>query len=215
MTSPTPEQHPHGHAHPHPHSASHGHGVPHGHGAPHADASVRGAVPADSAAVGEVQAAVWQVAYDGVVPVTVLDAFRPEAFAASWRASLETPPAGAFALLVARAGDQVVGFASVGPTQDPDADDETGELLALAVHPGARRAGHGSRLVNAAVAHLMDAGARRVHAWLLARDEDTRAFLVGAGFAPDGAFRDRVVGPNGETAREVRVVTDVSDPAPA
>ncbi len=184
-------------------------------GVPHADVSVREAVPEDGTAVGEVQAAVWRAAYEGIVPEEVLSAFVPEAFAASWRVSLEAPPAGAFALLVARSGPRTVGFASVGPTQDPDADDETGELLALAVHPDARRAGHGSRLVNAAVAHLTDAGARHVHVWLLAGDEATRAFLTGAGFAPDGAFRDRIVGPSGETAREVRLVTDTPEPAPA
>lgn len=179
---------------------------------PHADASVRDAVPADSDAVGEVQAVVWRTAYEGIVPADVLEAFAPEAFAQSWRSSLQAPPAGAFALLVAHDASRVVGFASVGPTQDPDADDETGELLALAVHPDARRVGHGSRLVNAAAAHLMDAGASHIHAWLLSSDEQTRAFLVGAGFTPDGAFRDRVVGRSGETAREVRVVTDLADP---
>ena len=35
--------------------------------------------------------------------------------------------------------------------------------------------------------------------------DDTRAFLMGAGLGPDGAFRDRVVSPDGATLREVRV----------
>ena len=217
MTSPTSDppdpadghaRHDHGPHDPHQPGDGHDHG-------PLADVSVRSATAADADAVGAVQAAVWREAYGQVVPVEVLDAFAPESFAAAWRSSLQAPPGGAFALLVARDADTVVGFASVGPTQDPDADDTTGELMALAVTPEARRAGHGSRLVNAAVTHLLDAGATSVHAWLLASDEATRAFLVGAGFGPDGAFRDRVVGAGGETAREVRVVTDLGDPAPA
>ena len=43
---------------------------------------------------------------------------------------------------------------------------------------------------------------------MLASDEGTRAFLVQAGLAPDGAWRDRVVSPDGDTAREVRLVAD-------
>ncbi len=185
-----------------------------------ADASVRVARPSDAPAVGVVQAAVWQAAYAEVVPPEVFAQFEPQAFAATWRRSLESPPTGAFNLHVACAGPQVVGFAAVGPSQDPDAADDTGELLALGVHPQARGVGHGSRLVNAAMAHLTDAGARSAHAWVLATDEAARAFLRTAGFGPDGAHRQRVVGPEGQTAREVRLTVGLgpedttSDAAP-
>jgi hypothetical protein len=85
-------------------------------------------------------------------------------------------------------------------------------LSAIGVHPQARRAGHGSRLLNAAVDTLRGAGAYTLHAWLLASDEGTRAFLVHAGLAPDGAWRDRVVSPDGTTAREVRLVAAIGGP---
>ena len=52
----------------------------------------------------------------------VIATFEPQAFAATWRRSLESPPAGVWTLLVATAGTQVAGTASVGPSQDPDAD---------------------------------------------------------------------------------------------
>jgi hypothetical protein len=45
---------------------------------------------------------------------------------------------------------------------------------------------------------------------VLASDEATRAFLLDAGLDPDGAFRARVVSPDGETAREVRLVADIT-----
>ena len=80
------------------------------------------------------------------------------------------------------------------------------------MHPEARHAGHGSRLLNAAVDTLRGAGARTMHAWLLAGDESTRAFLLAAGLRPDGAFRDRVVSPDGDTAREVRLVAALTEP---
>jgi GNAT superfamily N-acetyltransferase len=156
--------------------------------------------------VGLVQAAVWRDAYAGVLPAQVLDTFEPTAFANAWRRSLAAPPEGIYRLLAACAGAQVVGFASIGPSQDPDASPETGELSAIGVHPQARRAGHGSRLLNASVDTLRGAGAETMHTWVLADDEATRAFLVQAGLVPDGAFRDRVVAPDGQTAREVRLV---------
>lgn len=190
----------HPHDHPHQHDQTPG---------PLADASVRTARETDAPAVGFVQAVVWREAYAGVVPEDVLAAFEPNAFAGAWRQSLSSPPQGVYRLLAACAGDQVVGFASIGPSQDPDAGGTTGEVSALAVHPLARRAGHGSRLLNAAVDTLRGAGADTLHTWVLAADEQTRAFLTSSGLHPDGAFRDRVVSPEGETAREVRLVADI------
>jgi L-amino acid N-acyltransferase YncA len=186
-------------------SPHHDHGHQHAPG-PLADASVRLARESDAPAVGMVQATVWRDAYAGVLPAQVLDTFEPTAFANAWRRSLAAPPEGIYRLLAACAGAQVVGFASIGPSQDPDAFPETGELSAIGVHPQARRAGHGSRLLNASVDTLRGAGAETMHTWVLADDEATRAFLVQAGLVPDGAFRDRVVAPDGQTAREVRLV---------
>ena len=113
-------------------------------------------------------------------------------------------------LLVGCAGEQVVGFAAVGPSVDPDADETSGELLALGVHPDARRSGHGSRLLNAAVDTLRGKGFHSMSAWLLAGDEDTRAFLTAAGLSPDSAYRDRVIDVDGKVAREVRLTADLS-----
>ena len=182
---------------------------------PLADASVRTARESDAPAVGLVQATVFREAYAGVLPGEVVEGFEPQAFASAWRRSLAAPPAGVYRLLVACAGDQVVGFASIGPSQDPDASPETGELTVLGVHPQARRSGHGSRLLNAAVDTLRGAGAQVVATWVLAADESTRAFLVASGLRPDGAFRDRVVSAEGATAREVRLVADITTPPPA
>ncbi|MEP6630120.1 MAG: GNAT family N-acetyltransferase [Lapillicoccus sp.] len=171
-----------------------------------ADASVRVARPSDAPAVGFVQAVLWRDAYARVLPPQVVETFQPAPFTNAWRASLEQPPSAAYRLLVACAGEQVVGFAAVGPSSDQDARDGDGELLVLGVHPEGRHAGHGSRLLNAAVDTARGAGFTTLHAWLLADDEVTRAFLGAGGLLADGAYRDRVVGPADEdTAREVRV----------
>lgn len=191
---------PHDHTHDHAHAAG---------PAPVADASVRVARAADAPAVGLVQAHVWRAAYGAVLAPEVLDRLEGPQFARVWRDSLTNPPA-RHTLLVACAGEQVVGFVAVGPSTDPDAQESSGEVLALGVHPEARRSGHGSRLLNAAVDTLRGAGFAQLRAWLLSSDEDTRAFLAAAGLSPDGAYRDRVVDAEGSTAREVRLVADLA-----
>lgn len=195
-----------------PGHGEHGHEPGHGHEhapGPVADASVRVARATDVPAVGLVQAVVWREAYAALLPPEVLAEFEPRAFTAAWRESLAHPPTRDHILLVACAGEQVVGFAAVGPSSDPDADDSVAELLVMGVHPGARRQGHGSRLLNAVVDTARGRGRAVLNAWVLATDEHTRAFLQSAGLAPDGAHRTRVVSEDGATAKEVRLTASV------
>lgn len=174
---------------------------------PLADASVRTGRVSDAPAVGLVQATVWRAAFADTVPAEVLETFEAPAFASVWRQSLKDPPSPLHRLLVACAGDQVVGFAAIGPAEvtDESVTATDGELAVLAVHPDARRVGHGSRLLNAAADTLRAGDRTAVLAWLPSTDEQSRAFTDAAGLVPDGAWRERVVGPAGETIREVRV----------
>ncbi|HET7397918.1 MAG TPA: GNAT family N-acetyltransferase [Intrasporangium sp.] len=198
------------HAHPHEHSHAHEH--PHAHDpGPLADASVRLARPADVPAVALVQSVVLREAYAAVLAPEAVAQLEPGALAAVWRRSLAEPPTPDHVLLVACAGEQVVGFAAVGPSSDPDATAETAELLVLGVHPAARRQGHGSRLLNAAVDTVRGRGRTELDAWLLASDDAGRAFLLAAGLQPDGAHRARVVSPDGRAEREVRLSARVDD----
>jgi ribosomal protein S18 acetylase RimI-like enzyme len=175
-------------------------------GGPLSERSVRAARPEDVDAVGAVQSAVWRQAYAGRLPKEVLAGFDAAVFADRWRQSLQSPPPGVYRLLVALAGGRIVGYAAIAPSQDPDLGSTAGEVTTLGVAPTDRALGHGSRLLNACVDLLSEAGAELVAAWLPADEERTRAFLHAGGFAPDGAFRDRVVAPDGGTLREVRLL---------
>lgn len=198
----------HGHGHDHEHDHEHGHEHS-AHGAL-ADASVRLAREADAPAVGFVQAVVFRDAYAAHLPPDVVAQFEPRPFTNAWRASLSKPPSRDHVLLVACAGEQVVGFAAVAPSADPDATDETAELSTIAVHPDARRQGHGSRLLNAVVDTARGRGRTELTTWVVGSDDDTRAFLTSAGLVADGAHRGRVVSPAGDTLDEVRLSADVS-----
>lgn len=177
---------------------------------PLADASVRRAGPNDAAAVGLVQEAVWQETYAPRVPAEVAEQFTSAGFASAWRRSLASPPEGVYTLLVACAGEQVVGYAAIGPSQDLDGEPTTGSLMEIGVHPLGRRSGHGSRLLNAAADLLREAGATELTAWLPADAEETRAFFDQAGIQPDGAYRDRGV-VDDVVVREIRVAATLVD----
>lgn len=189
------------------------------------DTSVRTARPPDVPAVAHVQAAVWREAYGDLVDPEVRDAFLPEAFEPTWRESLKSPPSPLHRLLVATEGQQVVGFAAIGPLttdtedlsdpQNATANRSDGEIYALGVDPANRRHGNGSRLLNAAVDTLRAGDFESVTTWALADDESVRAFLTAAGLQPDGAWRDRVIAADGRTAREVRLTASLVEPDPA
>jgi GNAT superfamily N-acetyltransferase len=184
--------------------------VSHPHDHPVADASVRVATPWDVDAVGAVQSLVWHETYASLLSSEALAAATPQEFAQVWKESLAHPPSGEYRLLVACSGEEVVGFAAIGPNADPDATQVDGELLVGGVSPPERRAGHGSRLLNAAVDTAGVLGFVRVRTWLLEPDRATRTFLEAAGFALDGARRERVTGPaDGDVTEEVRLTAEV------
>ena len=89
------------------------------------------------------------------------------------------------------------------PTPDQIADGEVGELV---VDPDHRGAGHGSRLVQAAMDTLRADSFSRAVWWLASTDDDLRGFVTGTGWAPDGAHRE-LEDESGRTVRQVRLHT--------
>jgi GNAT superfamily N-acetyltransferase len=154
-----------------------------------ADTSVRLATVKDAAAVARVQADSWQQTFGGSLPPVVLDQLRGPEAVTQWEQAVLDPPTPRHRLLVALSGDDVVGFAALGPSSDPDADPGAeAELLAIGVLPDRARQGHGSRLVNASVDHLRGDGFATAYVWVTPTDS-LRPFLESAGWAADGARR--------------------------
>jgi GNAT superfamily N-acetyltransferase len=175
-----------------------------------ATTSVRPARAGDVPAVAAVHARAWRSAYTGLLDPETLAALTPEALAEAWRAAVTRPPSPRHAVLVAVSDDLVVGFAAVAPSEDGDAGERDGELVALAVDPAHQRAGHGSRLLSAATDHLRESGFTGVTSWTPAADEPRRAFLASAGLRPDGATRSYA----GRELAEVRYAAELGATAP-
>ena len=155
-----------------------------------ADVSVRPATAGDAPELARIQAAVWAAVHGDRLPADVVEAAGSAAAAESWAAASSEPPSPRHRVLTAVAGEQVVGFAALAPSSDPDTIPALdGELLALCVDPAATGAGHGSRLVNAVADLARIDGVRHLHVWLADAEGDLRVFLQGAGWEADGAVR--------------------------
>jgi GNAT superfamily N-acetyltransferase len=168
--------------------------------------------------IGAITVASWRTRLAGLVPDDVLDALDADALGFAWTSGILTPPSPHHRLLVAvdEAGDaeEVVGFIALGPSEDPDADADALEILALEVDPAHQRAGHGSRLVSAAVDLARPSGVTVLTVWCPLPDEARRGFLQSSGWGPDSAYRDVEVGGPADAPtvlREVRLVTGLLD----
>ncbi|MEU2971481.1 GNAT family N-acetyltransferase [Nocardiopsis alba] len=160
---------------------------------------VRPARVADVDRVVELQVASWRAVYSGLLPDEVAEEMSgsqaARSFREQWTEALESPPTSRHRLVVATdevGGERhVVGFAAFGPAGDPDLwPAKDAELFALHVDPERAREGHGSRLVNACVDHLVEGGFGTVHVWVPEEENALRGFLEAAGWRADGARRE-------------------------
>lgn len=156
---------------------------------------VRAARLEDVDRVVAIQVAAWRVAYSPALSEAVLEELASEEaakqFREQWHDAVASPPSSRHRLLVATSEREVVGFASLGPARDPDRWPGTdAEIYALYVDPERAGQGHGSRLLNAAVDHLVDDGFRAAHVWVMERGDPLRRFLEASGWRADGARRE-------------------------
>lgn len=149
-----------------------------------ADVSVRPAVPGDEEAVTRIQVSAWRDVHETALGDGVVDSLDTAVMRDRWADAIVSPPGPGFAVLVALDGPTVVGFAAVAP----------GQVLALEVAPDHQRAGHGSRLLAAAVDRLRSDGATEVVTWVLDDDAARERFLASAGLGPDGTQRTLATG---------------------
>jgi GNAT superfamily N-acetyltransferase len=178
---------------------------------PTADVSVRVAWAADAGAIAGVQVRAWREGYAGLLPPQVLDSLDVDAFAAQWTEAITRPAQARHRVLVALDRVTVVGLALTAAADDPDADPAAdGQVAELLVDPGHRRAGHGSRLVQACADTLRADGFTRATTWIASTDDALRGFLEQAGWAPDGAHRELDLTGDGSTlVKQVRLHTDL------
>lgn len=167
-----------------------------------AETTIRLAVPGDEHGIAHVHVRSWHEAYTGRVPRELLARMDEDRRAAEWRRHLtrEAPPGGEplGTTWVAQSGDAIVGFATSGPSRDPDRTRDDLELYALYVLERHYGTGTGGALLAASL------GDRAASLWVLEDNPRARAFYAKHGFEPDGAVKDD--GRWGEPIHEIRLV---------
>lgn len=175
-----------------------------------ADVSARLAWPTDAAAIAEIQIAAWRQDYSDLLPTEVLLGLKVADFTASWGASLERPQDARMRVLVALERATVRGFALVHPSKDPDTDEiGDAEVAEFVIDPLHRRAGHGSRLLQACVDTLVADKFTQGLWWVGTTNDVLREFVTGTGWAADGAHRE-LESEAGTTMKQVRLHTTLA-----
>jgi ribosomal protein S18 acetylase RimI-like enzyme len=142
---------------------------------------VRRARPGDAAAIAEVHARTWRVAYEHVFGADLLAARTPDV--ALWEGVLARGRSDVF---VADDG-AVVGFASTGESRDVDA---AAELYALYVLPNGWGTGAGTALMRAGLDAMRARFSGEAVLWVLEDNPRARRFYEREGWTVDGARKE-------------------------
>jgi ribosomal protein S18 acetylase RimI-like enzyme len=162
--------------------------------------TIRRATVQDAPALDRLNVRLVQAAYGGQPPDDdeQLGGPQPEEQAAARERGLhrdrDQDP-----VLVAEEAGRVVGFAVVGPAQDPEG---AGELYAITVDPDHWGTGAGRALLAAAQAELARLGYAEAVLWVLPDNARARRFYEVAGWTTDGT--QRTSGVRGVVVPEVR-----------
>jgi len=162
--------------------------------------TVRLAGADDADAIGRIQVESWRAAYTGLMPDETVAEFDVESRQQLWRDGLaRTPRPGSATFVVENAGE-VVGFASLGSSREPDGEHEA-ELYAIYLHPSCWGRGIGRALLHRAEESMRASGFRRAVLYVLEGNERGERFYRAAGWEPDGSKVDVF---QGATVTELR-----------
>ena len=163
--------------------------------------TVRLASAADADAIGRVQVESWRAAYAGLLPDEAVAGFDVASRRQLWREWLSGPPRPRSATFVVEDAGEVVGFAGIGPSRDPDGGEQA-ELYTIYLLPSCWGRGVGRALMLRAEEAMRGSGFRTAVLWVLDGNERGERFYRAAGWERDG--QTKVDQFQGETITEVR-----------
>lgn len=144
---------------------------------------VRPAIESDAEDIARVHVETWKVAYREQVPDEYLQSLEVDDRIGIWKRTLENRET----VFVSELEREVVGFCHLVPSRDRDADESTGEITSIYVHPDAWRNGVGWALAQRGMREGRGKGYEVLTLWVLASNVGARAFYEALGFRADGA----------------------------
>lgn len=144
----------------------------------------------DADRIAEIHVAAWRAAYRGIVPDAYLAAMSVEQRAARWRTIIEATPG---SVLACEHDGRIVGWVSIGPGRDDDAETD-GEIYALYVDPDFWRGGTGRELMARAEQELRSRGFIQLFLWVLEQNARARRFYESAGYSLDAQTKSITIG---------------------
>ena len=142
----------------------------------------REAMVEDAAAIARVWVAAWQTAYAGLMPAEYLAGLNAETAVPVFERSLRVDPS----VLVLEEGRDIRGFSAYGASRDPGAGPQTGEVIAINLHPASWRRGLGRELLHETQQRLRARGFSEATLWVLHRNARARQFYEALGWRLDG-----------------------------
>ena len=152
---------------------------------------VRPAESTDSEGIARVHTRSWQSAYRGLLPDEWLGALRWEDRKVRWDSILSADSSGSRGnvFVAANAQNEIIGFASSGPSRDEDLDqDRVHELYAIYLTPEYWGKRIGTSLFRT-VMQAVPKTAVRLELWVLEDNNRGRKFYESHGFTLDGATK--------------------------
>lgn len=162
---------------------------------------IRSANPVDADGIARVHIDAWRDAYRGQIPDVILDSLDVTQRADFWSEVLSA----AHNVFVAVNESGIVGFCSLIPSRDVDADPrDVAEIATLYVSPMNWRQGVGRALFDHTVEDATAKQFTAVTLWVLASNRDAIRFYQAMGLTSDGATKSEQ-DPSGFTSTEIRM----------
>lgn len=161
----------------------------------------------DSLQIAKIYVGTWQCAYRGQMPDDFLDKLSVEKRKKRWEEILKDPNTKS-KTYVAQLGNQVIGFASFGPSRDEDMTKEVGELWGIYIDAGCMNKGVGSALMKEGLNNLRELGYKKATLWVLTFNEKSRSWYEHKGWKVEG--KTKTDKEDGFPLNETRYVIDLS-----
>jgi len=168
----------------------------------HAEVKIRVAELKDCHKIAEVHINSWKIAYSGLLSELYLNSLELQERAAMWDKILKADFSKTH---VAVAGDDVLGFISIGPANDIPEENrvkDSGCIYAFYVAPQFWRKGYGFKLLRYAVTE-MNGPYSRLFLWVIADNIVGRNFYVSRGFKSHGVFKEEETEPGNPLKEEL------------